>query len=244
MPQELVAQARALAGPLDDAGDIRHDEADAVLHVDHPQVGVEGGEMVVGNLGVGPADHAEKGGFAHVGEAHQTYVRQKLQLQHHLEALAGQAALGEAGGLAGGGGEVGVAPAAFAAPAKDEGLVPGHVLDDLARLQVPDQSAPGDPDGEGLAVLTGLAFALAVGAVFRHVFALIAEIHEGGQVVVHLQDDMAARAAVSAVGAARGHVFLPVEGHGAVAAVARLDGDSCFIDERCCHCRPPWCDRL
>ena len=117
MPQELVAQARALAGPLDDAGNVRHDEADAVIHIDHPQVGIEGGEMVVGDLGIGPADHAEEGGFAHIGEAHQTHVRQELQLQRHLHALSGQAALGEAGRLPGGGGEMGIAPAALAAPA-------------------------------------------------------------------------------------------------------------------------------
>ena len=29
VPQEIVAQTRALAGALDDAGDVRHDEADA-----------------------------------------------------------------------------------------------------------------------------------------------------------------------------------------------------------------------
>ena len=51
--QEVVAQAGALAGALDDAGDVRHDEGDALLHLDHAQVGVEGGEVVVGDLGLG-----------------------------------------------------------------------------------------------------------------------------------------------------------------------------------------------
>ena len=136
--------------------------------------------MVVGDLGIGPADHAEEGRFAHVREAHQTHVRQELQLQRHLHALSGQAALGEAGRLPGGGGEMGVAPAALAAPAEDEGLVPGHVLDDLARLQVPDQGAPGDADGEGLAVPAALALPHAVHAVFRRVLAFVAEVHQGG----------------------------------------------------------------
>ena len=62
--EEVVAQARALACALDDAGDVGHDEADAVLHIDNPQVGKEGGEVVVGDLGLCPADHAQKGALA------------------------------------------------------------------------------------------------------------------------------------------------------------------------------------
>ena len=34
VPQEIVTQAGAFGGALDDAGDIRHDEADALLHID------------------------------------------------------------------------------------------------------------------------------------------------------------------------------------------------------------------
>ena len=47
--------------------------------------------------------------------------------------------------------------------------------------------------------------------------------------------DSTAVAAVAAVRAAGGHVFLPVEGHGSVAAVAGPDGDAGFIDESICH---------
>jgi len=54
-------------------------------------------------------------------------------------------------------------------------------------------------------------------------------------IVIHLHDDAAAVAAVAAVGATGGHIFLPVEGHGSVAAVAGPDGDAGFIDESICH---------
>ena len=191
--------------------------------------------MVVGDLGLCPADHAEKGALAHVGEADEPHVREELQLQDHVVPLAGEAALGEAGGLPGGGGEVGVAPAALAAAAEDEGLVSGHVLDDLVCLRVPDQCAPGNPDGEGFAVLAAFALALAVHAGLGRIFALVAEVHEGGEVVVHLQDDVAAAAAVAAVGAPGGDVFLPVEGHHAVAPVPGADGDLRRIYKGCCH---------
>ncbi|CAN3970680.1 Queuosine ECF transporter S component QueT, partial [Dysosmobacter welbionis] len=39
VPQEVVAQAGALAGALNDAGNVRHDEADAVLYPHHAQIG-------------------------------------------------------------------------------------------------------------------------------------------------------------------------------------------------------------
>ena len=44
-------------------------------------------------------------------------------------------------------------------------------------------------------------------------------------------EDVAAVAAVAAGGAAAGDEFFAAEGHAAVAAVAGLDADSCFIDE-------------
>ena len=146
-------------------------------------------------------------------------------------APAGQSRLGEAGHLTGGGGEVHVAPAAPAALAEDKRLLVAHVLDDLAALGIPDQRAPGDPDHKICAVLAAAAGTLAVHAVAGHVFALVAEVHQGGHIIVHLQNDGAAPAAVTAVRTAGGHIFLPVEGYHAVAAVARLDGDAGLIDE-------------
>ena len=235
VPQEIVAQTRALAGALDDAGDVRHDEADALVHVHHTQIGVQGGEVVVGDFRVGLADHTQERAFAHIGEAHQPHVRQQLQLQHHVVALAGQTCLGKPRHLPGGGGEMLVAPAAPAAPAQHIGLVVGHILDDLATLGIAHQRAPGDLDGQAFAVLAGLAAALAVHAVAGHILALVAEVHQRGHIVVHLQDDGAAAAAVAAVRTARRNIFFPVEGHRAVAAVAGPHGDPRLIDKSICH---------
>ena len=150
-------------------------------------------------------------------------------------ALAGQARLGEAGHLPGGGGEVHIAPAAPAALAEDIGLAAAHVLNDLIGFSVPHQRAPGDADHQVGAVLARLAAALTVHAVFCHVFALVAEVHQGGHVVVHLQDNGAALAAVAAVRAAGRHIFFAVERHCAVAAVARPDRDPGLVDKCCCH---------
>ena len=180
VPQKVVTQASSFAGALDDAGDVCHDEADPFIHIDHAQVGHEGGEVIVGDLRMSLADHAQQGALAYVGEAHQPHIGQQLQLQHHLPTLARQASLGETRRLTGGGGEMLVAPAASAAPCQHIARAAGHILNDLLSLSVSDDRAIWHPDDEILAVLAGAACARAVRAIFGHIFAFVTEIHQGG----------------------------------------------------------------
>ena len=49
------------------------------------------------------------------------------------------------------------------------------------------------------------------------------------------EDDIAAVAAVAAVGTARGDILFAVERHRAVTALTRAAEDACLIDKRCCH---------
>jgi len=70
MPQELVPQARAFGSPLDQARHIGHDKALLGTHPHHAQVGVQGGEGVIGDLGPGigsPTAHRE----AETAKAHR-----------------------------------------------------------------------------------------------------------------------------------------------------------------------------
>ena len=129
-----------------------------------------------------------------------------------------------------------VAPAAVAPPGQHKGLGGGHVADDLIGVGVPHHGAQGHLDDQVLPVLAGAAPALSVHAVARGVFALVAEVHQGGHMAVHLEKDVSSPASIAAVGPAGGHVLFPVEGHGPVAAVAGLDGDFGGIHE-CWHCR-------
>ncbi len=56
--QELMAQASACVGPLNEAGNVGQDEI-AVVHRHHTQVGLQSSEGVVGNLGSGSADGSQ-----------------------------------------------------------------------------------------------------------------------------------------------------------------------------------------
>ena len=53
--------------------------------------------------------------------------------------------------------------------------------------------------------------------------------------IIHRDHYVAAAAAIAAVWAASGHIFFPMEGDHAVAAVAGADGDLCGIYKGCCH---------
>ena len=86
--QELVAQARPLAGPLHQSGNV-HELDDGrglfvrlidlcqlvqpcIRHCYHAHVGVNGAEGVVGALGTGVGDGVEQGGLANIRQSHDT----------------------------------------------------------------------------------------------------------------------------------------------------------------------------
>ena len=112
---------------------------------------------------------------------------------------------------------------------------PPHVVHDLAGVRVAQHRAARHLDAQRLAHLAGAALALTGLAVAGHVFALIAKVHQRGHVVVNFKDNVAPAAAVAAVGPARRHVLLAVEGHSAVPAVPGAHGDRDFINKRRGH---------
>ena len=229
--QEVVTESRAVARALDDARDVRHDEGCALRHVHDAEVGEERRKVVVCDLRVRLGHHRQQRALAHVREADETHIRQQLQLEQDRVALTRQTGLGKARHLPRRGGKVLVAPAAAPAARRHKRLARGHIVHDRAAVGIAQQRAARHTDAQTLAHAAGAALVLTVGAVGGHVFALVAKIHERGHVVVHLEDDVAAASAVAAVRAAGSHVFLAVEGHRAVAAVACTHGDGHFINK-------------
>ena len=235
MAQKVVTETGTLTRALDDARDVRHDKAHALVDIYDAEVGIERREVVIRDLRVRLGHHAQQRALAHVGKAHQPHVREQLQLEHDVVALAGQTRLGKARHLTRRRREVLVAPAAAPAAAEHIRLGIGHVLDDLVCLRVADERPARDADHQILSGLAGLAAALAIHAVFGDIFALVAEVHQRGHVVVDENNDAAAVAAVAAVRAARRHIFFSVKGHRAVAAVSGADGDASLVDKAVCH---------
>ena len=195
--------------------------------------------MIVGDLGTGGRDDADEGGLAHIGEADQAHIRDDLQLQLQVHILAGQAGLGKLGDLAGGGGKMAIAPAAAAATGDHHRLGTGKVSHDQAGLGFFQHSAAGHADDQVIGVGAALALGAAVFTVGCGVLTLVAEVHQGGEVVVGDKNDVTAATAVAAVRAASRHEFFAVEGHRAVAALAGMQPDGRGINKITgCHVLP------
>ena len=96
---------------------------------------------------------------------------------------------------------------------------------------VVEEGADGDFEGGVFAGLAGAVGAEAVAAALGLVLGVEAEVDEGVVAEGGGHEDVAAVAAVAAGGAALGDKLFAAEGHAAVAAVAGLDPDSCFINK-------------
>ena len=219
--EEVVPQARALVGALDQPGDVGDDEL-AIVALERPEHGLQGRERVGRHLRVGAREAREQRRLAGVRQADEADVGEQLEVQVDAALLPGQAALGQPRRLPRRGLEARVAAPAGAA-ARDRDLLAGaHEV--VARAVPLEHLRPGrDADDHRLAVgavaLRALAVPAAVGAEVR----APAEGLQVAQRVVDAQDDVTAAAAVAAVGAALGHVRLAPERQRAVAPRAGAD---------------------
>src|SRR5215210_350817 len=123
VPEKTVAEAPALAGPRDEARDVRHHEPIAVGSLVHdPELGREGGERILAHPRTGGAECPEQRRLPRIGQTDEADVREDLELEANLSLLAWQTLLPECRRLAGGGREGPVAASALAAAGDDEAL--------------------------------------------------------------------------------------------------------------------------
>src|SRR5581483_11130354 len=87
MAEEAVADAGALGGALDQAGDVGEDELAAAMR-DHPQLRAQRREGIVADLGTGIGYSVEKSRFSGIGQADETGVGEELQAQPDPGLLA------------------------------------------------------------------------------------------------------------------------------------------------------------
>ncbi len=231
--QELVAQALALCGALDEAGDVCHDEG-AVVAVDHAQVGHQGGKGIVRDLGARSAHAGDEARLAHGGHADERGVCHKLHLELDPALVCRLAQLGEGRGAARRSDEVRVAAAAVSTLEGADALaVVGEVRDLLdgvhVLVQQADDRAHGHLEDEVLAMGAVTARTLAMRAALRLEMVLVAVVDQAGDGAVSLEDNGAAVAAVAAVRSALGDLCLASEGSTARTAVTGLDVDANLV---------------
>ncbi|KCV19716.1 integrase core domain protein [Bordetella pertussis B200] len=230
--QEQVAQAGALGGAFDQAGNVRHHEAARGRGAHHAQVGVQRREGVVGDLGPRVRNAADQRRLAGIGQPEQADVGQHLELHAQAALFAFLAGRPLARRAIGAGLEMDVAHAAGAARGqRDLLVVPVQVEQHLAGIGVVHHGAHRHAQGDVGGRCPVLVRAAAVLAVLGAMQAGVAEVDQGVDIAVGHGIDAAAAPAVAAVRAALGdEFFAPKAGH-AIAALAGDDFNGGFVYE-------------
>ncbi len=97
MAEELVPQPFPFGGTLDQPGNVRHDEL-PVVDLDNAEMWLEGGEGVVGHLGLCRRDRRDQAALPRIGESDEGGVGEKLHLEDKPDSLPVLTLLGIPGG--------------------------------------------------------------------------------------------------------------------------------------------------
>ena len=228
--EELVAEADAFAGALDQPRHVGNRQLAPIRRVDRPEHRLDRRERVARDLGARVRDPPQERRLARVGQADERSVGKQLQPQLDLALLPMLPDFREPRRLTRRTGEAAVASSACAAACEHDpgarALEVGHELVALEDLR-PGRHAK-------LHALTGravLAGAAPGTAPLRLDPASPLEAREIAQIRVRDYDDVAAVPAVTAVRAAFGHVLLAPEAQRAVAAAPGLHPDARAIVE-------------
>jgi len=229
--EEVVAEAVAFAGALNEARDIGDNKA-GVTDADDAEHGLEGREGIVRDFRFCRGDHGEQCGLAGVREADETYVCDEFEFYGNVQFFTGHAGSGELRCLADGVTEVDIALTAAAALGNDLLLsFFREIGNDFAGLEVLEDGADRYADAQILATFSVHFPVHAVAAVLGDKLVLEAEVLERGQFLSGVEDHVAAFATVAAVRAAVRDKFLCVKRYHSVTAVAGFDVDFRVIDK-------------
>ncbi len=231
-------ESGAQVGTFDQAWKIRDDEAaaefpaGAAIGVDYAKIGFERGERIVSDFRAGGGDDGNQCGFTSVGKTDEADVGEKFEFEAEMALFAGAAVFVFARSLVPGFGEMLIATPAVTAVSDEHALAgSSQIGDSFAGAGVENDSADGDLQDGIFAGASRAIRALAVSAAVGAKFAIVAVAKEGVVVNVGFEKNATAVAAVAAGGAAARDILLPAEGNAAVAAVATLDKNFCFVCE-------------
>ncbi len=226
-----MAEAATVGRPFDQARDVRHGEIGAVAHPHHAEVGLEGGEGVVGDLGPGRRHPRDEGALAHVGEPDQGHVGHQGQFEPVPLLVALLPLLGEGRGPAAVAEEGGVALPAPPALAGQPAVARAGQVDQGRPVGLPGSGADGNRHLEVGATGPALLLAPAVTPVPTAAVGVVTEGEKGRLIGRGHQPHVPPAAAVAPVGATPVHVGLPPEGDRSGSPVTGLDVELCLVDK-------------
>jgi hypothetical protein len=219
-------------GPLDNARDVRNHKGLMISERDDPQMGNQGCERIIGNLGASCGNSGDQGGFSHVGVSNKTHIGHQFQLELYPARFTRAAGFRMAGRLVGGGGETSVSPSAAPAAGsyKDFSLA-GKILKDLSTFSIPDEGTERNGEKEVRRAAPFLVFSFSVLASFGVILLLVAKVKKSGNLIGGPYNHVPAFSTVTTVGSAPGNVFFTAKTEAAVSSISSFDENFCFIDK-------------
>ena len=232
MAQKVMPQPHTVGGALDQARDIRHDEALLIVRLDNAEDRRNRRKMVVCNLGTCRRAGGNKTRLPDTRIADQPNIGEQLQLKTKLSSLARLAELSKGRCTVGRVGKLGI-PAPTAPAACNHRLHPDfrEVGKHLSRRLIRHNRAGRDIDIEGRRIFSELVLVLTILAVLRDELAAIAKGEQRIQIAVGTKDYITAASAVTARRAALGHKLFMTERGLSMTAVPRLHRDLGTIDK-------------
>ena len=230
MTQELVTETDALRGTLDETRNIRHNEAAVTLQADHTEMWRQRREVIVCDLRTRITAHRQNRRLTHVRKTDEADIRDHTKLHLYPELTGILTRLRELRCLHGRRCEVHVAETTLTALQQNHTLVlAGHIRDDLLRLEITNDRSLRNTDHQILTILTMHPLSAAFFPRRRDVLLTITEILERIQPLIHLDDDITALTAITAIRTTRRHVQLTTERHMTISALTTLDENLCNI---------------
>ncbi len=206
-------------------------------------MGLERGEGIVRHLRFGRGNARYQCALARIRKADEGDVGHQLEFEVQPALLPHLPLLGERRRPSLVGQEAGVAPTPPAAGGDEEPVARGHEVAEHMAVAVLHHRPFGHRHVDVDAVGAVLALPLTVHTVGGPPEGMVTKPKERRHVVVRQQPDIAAIAAVTAIGAAFGHVRFTAKRHRARATVPGLGMNLRFIDEpghaRVCRTTPP-----
>ena len=231
--KELVAKTAVVMGALDEARDIgHHDAVETVRVLDHADIHVQRGEGVRGGLRARRRKQGGQGRLTGIGVAHQPDVGDGLEHEAEVALLPRVARGGAARRLVDRALEIHVTEAALATGEEDHAVAVLGELGHEAAGAFLEYLGTGRHGHDEVRTIGARALAAHPGgAIAGGAVGLPAVGLEVALITVAQEHDVAALAAIAAIGATLGDELLATEADAPVPAVAGLEDDLGFVDE-------------
>src|SRR6516164_6572609 len=231
MAEKPGADPGTVAGALDQTGEVGQDDFLVVQPYD-AELRLQRRERIVGDLRPGVRDRSEERRFAGVGQANQANIGDQLQAQPNPGLTAGPAGIGAARRAIGRALVMHVAETAIASLQEDPPLAAARQIGEhLPVLGIHDLGPDRDLQDEILTVGAGALAPCPRSAGRCPEMLAIAVVDQGVQIVRRSKDDVAAFAAVAAVGAAELDELRAAKARGPAPAVTTLQVDLALVEE-------------